>query len=273
MGAFADRVTRRFEVDEREIAFLEALEAQPAPVKRGKIIVEEGERAEHAFVLMAGWVMSSTRFADGSQQVRRLHFPGDLLAMPSVPMRHHAEDLEAISDGLIAPFPRAKLAELFAMPRLAAIMYMLAQSERITAGDRLANAGHNCAKARMAFLLVDILHRLRSADCSITNAFTRHLTREQISHVIGTTPVHASRTWSAILAAGLIRCEARLITILDEPRLVELAQYHDRDGDFDQDWLRKVEAQITAQSLARECLVTDPGTTASSAIATGASAS
>jgi CRP/FNR family transcriptional regulator len=243
MGAFAERVTRRFKLDPVELAYLEKLEARPISVKRGQIIAEEGDRAEHVFVLMSGWVMSCTRFPNGSNQVRRLHFPGDLLAMPSVPMRHHAEDLEAISDALIAPFPKASLAELFAMPHLAAIMYMFAQAERITAGDRLASIGHNCAKARLAFLLVDILHRLRSADRSVTNSYYMHLTREQIAQVIGITPVHASRTWSALLADRMIRCEARTVTIIDEPRLANLAYYFDRDGDFDFHWLDVVKTK------------------------------
>jgi CRP/FNR family transcriptional regulator, anaerobic regulatory protein len=243
MAAFAERVTRRFKLDPAEIAFLERLEAKPVPVKRGQIIVEEGEPARQAFVLMTGWVSSCTRFPDGSSQVRRLHFPGDLLAMPSVPMRHHAEDLEAISDGLIAPFPRAALAELFNMPRLVAIMYMLAQAERITSGDRLASVGHDCAKARMAFLIVDILHRLRSADESIRSTFYMHLTREQTAHVIGMTPVHASRTWSLLLAEGLIRCDGRMLTVLDEQKLIDLAQYRERDDDFDGDWLLQVETK------------------------------
>lgn len=253
MGAFADRVTRRFRVDQNELDYLERLEAKPVPVKRGQSIVEEGDPAEQAFVLLAGWVMSCTRFPDGSHQGRRLHFSGDLLAMPSVPMRHHAEDLEAISDGLIAPFPKAILAELFNMPRLAAIMYMFAQSERITAGDRLACVGHNSAKACLAFLIVDILHRLRSTDLSVTNSFTMHLTREQVAHVIGTTPVHASRIWCALLADKLIRCDGHTVTVVDEPKLIDLSQFHDRDGDFDHDWLREVDARgwvrATTQTL------------------------
>jgi CRP-like cAMP-binding protein len=252
MGAFAERVTRRFELDPAEVAYLERLEARPVPIKRGQIIVQEGDSAEHAFILMTGWVMSYTRFFDGSNQVRRLHFPGDLLAMPSVPMRHYAEDLEAISDALIAPFPRAALAELFNMPRLAAIMYMFAQAERITAGDRLASMGHDCAKARMAFLIADILHRLRSADRSVTNSFYMHLTREQIAHVIGMTPVHASRIWSAMLGDGLIRCDGRTITIVDEARLMNLGHYLDRDNDFDFAWLNLVENKTNgATSAAR----------------------
>jgi CRP-like cAMP-binding protein len=237
-------VTRRFKLDPAEIAYLERLEATPMAVKRGRMIVEEGNPAERAFVLTSGWVLSCTRFPDGSKQVRRLHFPGDLLAMPSVPMRHHAEDLEAVSDALIAPFPKALLAELFGMPRLAAIMYMFAQAERITAGDRLASVGHDCAKKRLAFLIVDILHRLRSVDGSVTNSFYMHLTREQMADVIGVTPVHASRTWSALLAEGMIRCDGRLVTIPDEDQLARRGYYFDRDGDFDFHWLRGVASEI-----------------------------
>jgi len=250
MGAFAERVTRRFTLDPAEIAFLEKLEANPVPVRRGQTIVEEGDLADRAFVLASGWVLSGTRFPDGSNQIRRLHFPGDLLAMPSVPMRHHAEDLEAISDALIAPFPKALLAELFGMPRLAAIMYMFAQAERITAGDRLASVGHNCAKKRLAFLLVDILHRLRSADSRVTDSYYMHLTREQMAHVIGVTPVHASRTWSALLAEGVVRCEGRTVTIVDERQLARRAYYFDRDTDFDFHWLRAVENETERRQTA-----------------------
>jgi CRP/FNR family transcriptional regulator len=250
MGAFAERVTRRFELDPREIAYLDRLEARTVAVKRGQMIVEEGDPAERAFVLMSGWVLSCTRFPDGSNQVRRLHFPGDLLAMPSVPMRHHAEDLQAISDALIAPFPKALLAELFGMPRLAAIMYMFAQAERITAGDRLASVGHDCAKKRLAFLLVDILHRLRSVDGSVASSFYMHLTREQMAHVIGVSPVHASRTWSALLAEDMIRCDGRMVTIVDEGQLAKRGYYFDRDGDFDFEWLKDVASETERETSA-----------------------
>lgn len=248
MGVFAERVTRRFELAPEEIAWLDRLEARPVPVRRGQSIVEEGDPATQAFVLLSGWVMSCTRFPDGTHQVRRLHFAGDLLAMPSMAMRRHAEDLEAISDGVIAPFPKAVLAELFGMPRLAAVMYMFAQAERISAGDRLACVGHHAAKACLAFLLVDILHRLRSTDPAVGDAFTMHLTREQAAQVIGTTPVHASRVWCALVGEGLIRCDGHTVTVVDEARLVALAQYRERDAAFDQDWLRGVHARADGEA-------------------------
>ena len=243
MGAFAERVTRRFQLDAAELAFLEELEARPVAVPRGHMVARAGDPADHAFVLLTGWVMSYTCFPDGSNQVRRLHFPGDLIAMPSVPMHHHAEDIETLSEAVIAPFPKRILAGLFALPRLAAIMYMFAQAERITAGDRLASLGGSPARERMAFLVIDILQALRSADRSVTSAFDMHLTREQIAHVTGMTPVHASRMWSALIADGLIACEGHKVTVRNERRLAELSQYRARDNDFDHGWLGQVQAR------------------------------
>lgn len=248
MGAFAERVTRRFRIDRSELAFIERLEAHPVPMGRGQTLAQDGDPADRAFVLLTGWVMSTSRFPDGSQQIRRLHFPGDLLAMPSVPMRHYTETLEALSDGVVAPFSKRLLAELFNMPRLAGVMYMFAQAERVTIGDRLTSMGHDSARARLAFLLVDILHRLRSTDATVENAFYLHLTREQMAHATGITPVHASRTWNALLAEGLIACKGRTVTIVDEQQLARIGHYADRDDDLDFGWLRAVVDETGAAS-------------------------
>ncbi|MFP5329601.1 MAG: Crp/Fnr family transcriptional regulator [Alphaproteobacteria bacterium] len=245
MAAFVDRVQRRFRVGADELAFLERLQANPVRIRRGQQIARSGDRAEQAFVLMTGWVMSSSRSED-SRQLRRLHFPGDLLAMPSIPMKHHAEDIETLSNAVVSPFPKRLLAGLFALPRLAAIMYMFAQAERITAGDRLVNLGRNSAKARVAYLLLDILHRLRSADHSVENRFYMHLSREQVAQFTGMTSVHASRMWSALVNDELIACEGRIVTILDEAALAELSHFRDLDSDFDYHWLRLVEQQYGA---------------------------
>jgi CRP-like cAMP-binding protein len=241
MGAFAERVRSRFRVSPSELAFLDRLEIHPQPFRRGHVLVRAGDPSDQAFVLMAGWAMSYTSFPDGTHQVRRLHFPGDLLAMPSIPMRQHAEDIEALSDAVVASFPKSLLAGLFKLPRLAAIMYMFAQAERITSGDRLACLGHISAKGRVAFLLVDILQRLRAGDPSVGRSFHMHLTREQVAQVTGMTPVHASRMWSALIADGLISCDAKTVTVLDEARLRELAQCTRGPDDFDRDWLQLVE--------------------------------
>jgi CRP-like cAMP-binding protein len=239
---FAERVAARFSLTPQESAFLASLEARSVSYGRHEMIVRAGDPAHEAFVLKSGWVMSYSQFRSGERQVRLLHFPGDLIAMPSVALRRHAADIETVSDAVVAPFDKRLLGGLFRYPRLAAVMYMFAQAERITSGDRLCCVSRMPAKARMAYLLIDILHRLRAVDPGVGSSFRMHLTREQMADVTGMTSVHASRMWSALLADGSICCAGSMVTILDEERLRRLSGYVDRARDLDLEWLGSVEA-------------------------------
>ncbi|HYE26657.1 MAG TPA: Crp/Fnr family transcriptional regulator [Allosphingosinicella sp.] len=240
MRHFAERIGSRVTLTEMETAFLSTLEARTVSYARHQSVVRAGDPAEGAFVLQSGWVMSYSQFPTGARQVRRLHFPGDLVAMPSVLLERHAEDVETLCDATLAPFDKRLLGGLFRHPRLAAIMFMFAQLERITSGDRLCSVARLPAKARMAFLLIDILDRLRSVDARTGSSVHMHLTREQMGDFTGMTPVHASRMWSELLAERAIRCDGAVVTILDEPRLRRLSGYRSLDLDFR--WLESVDA-------------------------------
>lgn len=234
----ASRMAERVGLTAAESACLESLSARRARFRRGQLIQLAGEPAHEAFVLESGWAMTFSNFPDGSRQVRRLHFPGDLLAMPSIAMRHHAENIEAVTDVLVAPFDKRMLATIIQEhPRLAALFFMFAQQERITYGDRLCSLGRRSCKARIAFLLMDVLTRLRAIDSSIAHSFEMHLTREQMSEITGMTAVHASRMWSALTAEGAIAYERPFVTIIDEARLVAVSGFVDRGADLDLEWL------------------------------------
>ena len=151
MSTMTDRLSRRIPLTNPEIGFLESLTAFPSKVARGELIQSAGLPVTQAFVLLSGWAMTFSDFADGSRQSRRLHFSGDLLALPSMAMRHHVENIEALTDAIVAPFARSKLTQLFReYPRLAAIMFIFAQEERITYGDRLCSLARFPGKARIA---------------------------------------------------------------------------------------------------------------------------
>jgi CRP/FNR family transcriptional regulator, anaerobic regulatory protein len=238
MSSMADRLVRRIRLTDSEIEFLDSLTASPTKVARGELIQGAGLPVTHGFVLLDGWAMTFSDFADGSRQSRRLHFPGDMLAQPSMAMRHHAESIEALTDAVVAPFARSKLTELFReYPRLATIMFIFAQEERITYGDRLCSLARFPSKARIAFLLLDILARLRARDHSITHSYEMHLTRGQMGEVTGMSAVHASRMWSQLIAAGLISFDNCCVTIEDEQGLMELSGYSDRASELDFTWV------------------------------------
>ena len=234
----ADRLVQRAALGEAERRFLDTLAVREVLVPRGRLIQRAGEPANDAFLLKSGWAMTFSDFSDGSRQVRRLHFPNDLLAMPSMAMRRHVENIEALTDCVVAPFAKERIAALFRdHPRLAATFFIFAQVERITYGDRLCALGRRSCKARIAFLIMDVVTRLRAIDPSITDRIEMHLTRGQMSEITGMTPVHASRMWNKLKAEGIIAAENGEVSILDERRLVALSGFVDRSLDMDFSWL------------------------------------
>lgn len=254
----AGRLSKRIQLADDEIRFLESLIAYPAKIARGELIQCAGERVTHAFVLLSGWAMTFTDFPDGSRQIRRLHFPGDWLAMPSMALQHHAENIEALTEVVFARFERRRLAELFgSYPRLAATMFIFAQEERITYGDRLCSLVRSSCKARIAFLVLDILARLRAVDPTVTNSFEMHLTRAQMAEVTGMTAVHASRMWSELVSEGLISMENGCLTVEDEAGLITLSSFSSRSSALDFSWVPKFEDRPAAppnQLMARKQL-------------------
>ena len=232
------RLARRVSLTTRELDFLATMSAGTVAYRRHALVQVAGEPAERAFFLESGWAMTFSGYPDGSRQSRRMHFPGDLLGLPNLAMRHNSANVEAITDVVVAPFPKKKIAELLGeYPRLATIMFIFAQEERITLGDRLCSLSRLPCKGRLAFLLMDVVTRLRAADASITSTFLMHLTREQMAEITGMTPVHASRMWTELIADGSIRSERRFVTIVDEERLVALSSFVNRAADLDFSWI------------------------------------
>ena len=182
--------------------------------------------------------MTFSDFPEGSRQSRRLHFPGDILGMPNLAMKRHPTSLEAVTDVTVAPFRKAVLAELMAnYPRLATILFLFSQEERVTMGDRLCALAHLSCKGRLAFLLLDILTRLRASDSLVGSTFELHLTRAEMADITGMSTVHASRVWCELISEGLIAYDGPFVTLIDERKLGALSYYVDRSSDLDFGWL------------------------------------
>ncbi|MDB5682869.1 MAG: hypothetical protein JWM75_567 [Sphingomonas bacterium] len=241
MSLIAERLSRRLPLTSREADFLLRLESATCIVRRHQLIGREGEPASFGYVLQSGWVATYTDLPDGSRQMRRVHLPGDIVAMPSLALHQYAENIFALTDVAVARFPKRAMKEMFEeLPRLATIMFIISQMERITLGDRLSCIGGMQSEARLAFLILDLLYRLRLVDPSVMSSFAMHLTREEMANFAGMTPVHASRKWSQLQRSGLIASDGERVTVLDEEGLLALSGYINRAADIDFSWLPAV---------------------------------
>ena len=237
-SCFAERLEKHIPLNEAERRALARLEETQRKIKRGAVIQRANDIVTELFVLRQGRVMSYVILPDGSRQILRVYFPGDFIGSASTIYSKAPETLVALADSSVCPFDKKGLRVLLEeYPRVAALMFVLSQAERVALTDRLASLGRTSAKARVAAFLLDIIHRLRVMDDDITDTFDLKLTQEEIGDAIGLTSVHVNRMVRQMETEGLIRRSNGSITLLDEKKLAEIGHYTDRYTELNLDWL------------------------------------
>ncbi|MGY4397969.1 CRP/FNR family transcriptional regulator [Sphingomonas sp. UYAg733] len=215
---------------------LERLEERERHLRRGAALIRENDRASEMFVLRKGMMMSSVLLDDGSRQILRFLFPGDMLGISSLVYREAPETLTALTDCVVCPFERSAMSTLICgHPRLAALIIVYNQIERAALTDRLAALGRTSAKARVAAVLIELGNRMR--DKAIDVSFILGLTQEEIGDATGLTAVHVNRMLRQLEEEGLIAREAGRVSFLDERALARAANYVDRYAGLDLGWL------------------------------------
>jgi len=238
VSCFAERLNGLAALTPGEHAALDRLEERERSVRRGGALVREKDHDTEMFVLRRGTMMSSVLLDDGSRQILRFLFPGDLLAVTSLVYREAPETLTALTDCVVSPFERPMLARLIAEhPRLAALILVYNQIERAALTDRLAALGRTSAKARVAAILLEMRNRQRMTNSALGNTFTLGLTQEEIGDATGLTAVHVNRMLRQLEEEGLIAREAGRMIFKDERMLAREANYIDRYAGLDLSWL------------------------------------
>lgn len=241
-SCFAAKLNKHMKLSLAEEQALARLEENPRSVRKGQIIQRERDVVTELFVVSSGRLMSYVILPDGQRQILRIYFPGDFIGAASTAYSKAPESLAALSDGVICPFDKHALRRLIEdYPRVAALMFVLSQTERVALTDRLTSLGRASAKARLAAFLLDIIDRLRVTDDSIENSFELRLTQEEIGDAVGLTSVHVNRMIRQLETEGLISRSNGAITLLDEARLQDIGHYTNRYDDLDTDWLPSAE--------------------------------
>lgn len=237
-SCFADRIGDLIDLTVNEKAALARLEERPRELRRGAILLRENDPLSELYILQRGMAMSYVLLDDGSRQILRFMFPGDMLAVSALVYRDSPETIVALTDCTVCPFDRSIIGTLVTdHPRLSAIIMVVNQIERVALTDRLAALGRTSAKARIAALLLEIRNRMRMADKTIDRAFTLGLTQEEIGDATGLTAVHVNRMLRQLDEDGLIAREHGRVTLVNEAQLARAANYIDRFDGLDLRWL------------------------------------
>lgn len=237
-SCFADRLSDLIELSPAERTTLERLEERERNLKRGALLMRENDPATELFILRTGTMMSYVLLDNGSRQILRFLFPGDVMGISGLIYRDSPENIAALTDCTVCPFEKSALTRLVVdHPRLAALMVTYNQIERAMLTDRLAALGRTPAKARVAAIVLEMRNRRRLGDRSIGDSFTLGLTQEEIGDATGLTSVHVNRMFRQLENEGLIARDNGHVTIRDERALARAANFIDRYADLDLNWL------------------------------------
>ena len=239
-SCLAERLSHYVRLSPAEQEALDGLEDQARDFRRGSVIIRENERPREMFIVRSGWLHSSTVLGNGSRQIMRFLFHGDILGMSLLAFADSPETVTAVTDVSLCPFTRERFAGLIAdHPRLGALMLGLAVAERAALADRLASIGRTSARARVGSLICELFGRMRRLGLVKGDAMTLPLTQEDIGDATGLTAVHVNRMLRQLEEEGLIARENGRVTLVDEPSLCRAANYVNRFERLDLSWLPK----------------------------------
>jgi len=236
-SCLAERLGHYVSLSAAEEEELSGLEEQHRAYKRGAVVTRENEGPRELYIVRSGWLHSSAVLGNGSRQIMRFHFQGDILGLPLLAFPDPPETVTAVSDTSLAPFSRERLGRLIdGHPRLAAMILSLAVADRVSLADRLASIGRTPARARVGALICELFSQLRRIGAVDGGSIQLPLTQEDIGDATGLTAVHVNRMLRWLVDDGIIARGSGQIRVLDEDRLIHEANYIDRTG-LETSWL------------------------------------
>ncbi|WP_075880972.1 Crp/Fnr family transcriptional regulator [Vreelandella massiliensis] len=217
---------RRLSPKEKEI--LASLEKAPTAVSAGTTLWQEGKAASEFCTLSAGWAYSYRNLDCGSRQIMEIFLPGDIIGLREFAFNEHLEGVTMIEDGTVCYFPHRRLLELFRDSlTLTTVTFAISNRQQALLCERLVTLARHSARQRLAHFLHEMYIRLRQTMPEGGPSFRLPLSQQQLGDLLGLTPVHVSRTLSAMSEDGLIYRNHHTINVPDIKALAEEASFND----------------------------------------------
>lgn len=207
-----------------ELGHLAGMAGPPRQLKRGALIRGEETDCANLCLLIDGWAASAISLADGCRQLTMVALPGDMLGMPALAVREPIDGVIAITQVMVLDIPVREVGRLFVdQPRLAAMLFLVSQEERMFEMERLALLGQAKAHARLAALLLRLSERIGQPDGTPADVFPMPLTQQDLGDLIGVSAVHVNALVKNLRQSEIASVVRRVLHIHDRAALTRAA--------------------------------------------------
>lgn len=216
-------------LEEADIAALRGLPIAVRHWEAARAIVSDGERPTECCLIIEGFCVRSKVIASGQRQILSIHIPGEIPDLQSLHLHRMDHDLVSLTASTLGFISHASLRALTrTRPNVAEVLWRDTLIDAAMFREWIVNVGQRPATGRLAHIVLELRRRLEVTGRLAGDNFEMPLTQEQIGEALGITPVHANRVIKQLREERIVDISRGRVTVLDEAKLGELAQFDDR---------------------------------------------
>lgn len=226
LGRFLARLLRRSHLSAEEQSAILSLRSHASQASAHRDIVSQGEKVDHACLVVDGLVGRFDQMKDGRRQITALHIPGDMCDLQSVVSPVAGWGLEAMTTTTILHISHRDLRTVATVyPAIGLAFWRDTTADASILAKWVGNLGRRDASSRLAHLFCEMGMRNEQAGLGTRTEFSLPMTQSQIADATGLTSVHVNRTLQALRRDQIVSTERRTIYIENWDRLTEIAEF------------------------------------------------
>jgi len=228
-AALIKRLRLSSAIADEDIREIEALPISVRQFPAEAAVVRDGERATDCCLIADGFCVRSKTIANGKRQILSIHIPGEIPDLMSLFLHVMDHDLSTLTPSTLGFISHETLQQLHRRsPGIAEMFWRDTLIDSAMFREWIVNVGQRPAPARLAHVMIELRERLRVIGRVDGGNFEMPLTQEQIGEALGITAVHANRVIRQLRQEGIVELNRGRVTVLDERKLLELADFDDR---------------------------------------------
>jgi CRP-like cAMP-binding protein len=230
-SALARKLNSFVEMSKEELGVLVDLQSKPLKIKRGHVLIEEGQTSHNAFILQTGWGCSFKILPDGGRQVIRFPIPGDCVGLRSILLRTFDHSCSALTDVVVSAVEAPRMLEILnQFPRLGAAFLWTASQDAAMVVEHLVDVGRRTAQERTAHFFLELAERLTLVGLATKTQFKHPLNQKIVADALGLTDIHVNRVLRQLREQNLLTLREGKVSIHDLSGLRKLAGYRSVAG-------------------------------------------
>ena len=207
-----------------EQQLIESLTGRSLSLPPNRLLVDKGEVGVVLYRIISGWAYRFRNGGEGCRHILDFLMPGELVGLQAALLGVLDHSVRSLTPLQVSTIDARLVGEAFrSEPNLAMRLARHAAAEASRVDELLTVIGCSDAVGRIAYLMLSLYHRQAARAEIDPRACPFPLRRQHLADTLGLTGAHINRTLNRLREEGIAQIDNQHLSILDLPRLTELA--------------------------------------------------